>query len=238
MEHDSNNKRTYTNFPFEIFVLALTVLPFVILTYFYSALPNRIPLFINLSGEVTEWGEKSVFSVFRVPLIAVVMQVVCFLMKYETMRSQASTPLAPAHATLQERYRSLNTRMWNWLRWTIGFKTTAESLHTILLSITTLSFLSQPTFFTTIIVTLIGALGALLYLYRLLVVDRTMKRQFPNQNARKPIDKQRLYARVFYFNRLDSALFVNKYGFNFANVRAWVLIACAIAYPLLVFLPG
>jgi hypothetical protein len=58
---------------------------------------------------------------------------------------------------------------------------------------------------------LVGAAGALLYLYRLLLVARELKKQFPN---------------------------ASRYRFNFANPRLWLLIACAIAYPLLVFLPG
>jgi uncharacterized membrane protein len=237
-ESNRSSASNYTNLPLEIFILALTILPFLILTYFYPALPNRIPLFINLSGEVTEWGEKSVLSVFRVPLLAVVTQVVCFLMKYETVRSKADAPATTTHAELQEKYLSFSSSMWDWLRWTIAVKMFAESLHTIFLSIQRFNYLAQPAFIVTAIATLIGAAGALIYLYRLLVAARELKKQFPDENARKPVDRRRLYAGAIYFNPLDSALFVSRYGFNFANVRAWVLIACVIAYPLLVFLPG
>jgi uncharacterized membrane protein len=55
--------------------------------------------------------------------------------------------------------------------------------------------------------------------------------------ARKPVDAGRVYGGVLYFNPSDSALFVDRYVFNLANVWAWVFIACIIAYPLLVFLP-
>ena len=236
--HESPTKRDYTNLPLEIFVVSLTILPFFMLAYFYSALPERVPLFINLSGEVTEWGEKSVLAVFRVPLLAIIMQVVCLLMKYETIRLNALASLATAHSRLQERYLSFSTRMWDWLRWTIAVKMLAESVHTIFLSIAKFNFLAQPTFIITAVATLIGAAGALFYLYRLLVAGREMKKQGPDGNGRTPVDKRRVYAGAFYFNRSDSALFVSRYGFNFANVRAWLFIACVIAYPLLVFLPG
>lgn len=238
MAHEPHNKRNYTSLPLEIVVISLSILPFILLAYFYSALPARVPLFINLSGEVTEWGDKSVLSVFRVPLLALVMQIVCFLMKYQTVWSKAATPLAADHAKLQERYLRLSARMWDWLRLTIGVKMLAESVHTIFLSIPRFNFLSQPAFIITAIATLIGVAGAVFYLYRLLVVAREMKNQFPKETTRRPLDKRRVYARAFYFNPADSALFVSKYGFNFANVWAWVLIACVIAYPLLVFLPG
>ena len=240
MAHETHNKRPrdHTNLPLEIFVISLTILPFFLLAYFYSSLPDRVPLFMKLNGEVAVWAEKSVMSVFRVPLMAVVTQVVCFLMKYGTVQSQADAPLAAVHSKLHEQYLRLSTGVWDWFRWTVAFKMSAESLNTVFLSIARFNFLAQPAFIITAVATLIGAAGALFYLYRLLVVARQMKQQFPNENRRESIDKRRVYAGAFYFNRLDSALFVSKYGVNFANIRAWVLIACAVAYPLLVFLPG
>lgn len=66
----------YTSIAFEICVAALTALPFFVLAYFYPALPDRVPLFMKLNGDVAVWGEKSWLSVFRVPLMAVVTQVV------------------------------------------------------------------------------------------------------------------------------------------------------------------
>jgi uncharacterized membrane protein len=240
MAPESHNKRLrdYTNLPLEIFVVTLTILPFLLLAYFYPVLPDRVPLFMKLNGEVAVWGEKSVLSVFRVPLMAVVTQVVCSLMKYGAVQSQGPAPLALDHSGLQERYLSLSTGVWDWFRWTVAFKMSAESLSTIFLSVPRFNFLAQPAFFVTGIAALIGVIGALFYLYRLLVVAREMKKQFSNENLRRTVDKRRVYAGAFYFNPLDSALFVSKYGFNFANVWAWVFIACVVAYPLLVFLPG
>ena len=119
-----------------------------------------------------------------------------------------------------------------------GIQDEPESLNTIFLSIARFSFLSQPAFIITAVATLIGVIGALLYLYRLLGVAREVKKKFPNENVRSSVDRRRVYANAFYFNRADSALFVSKYGVNFANVRAWLFSACVIAYPLLVFLPG
>src|SRR5687768_3911505 len=214
MAHESHNKRlrNYTNLPLEIFVIALTILPFFLLAYFYSALPDRVPLFMNLNGEVAVWGEKSAMSVFRVPLMAVVTQAVCLLMKYGSMQSQATTPVATDRSKLQERYLSLSTGVWDWFRWTVAFKMSAESLNTIFLSIARFNFLSQPAFIITAVAALIGVAGALFYLYRLLVVAREMKKQFPNENLRRTVDKRRVYAGAFYFNRSDSALFVASTG--------------------------
>src|SRR5215208_1172964 len=179
MAPESHNKRlrSYTNLPLEIFVITLTILPFVVLAYFYSALPDRVPLFMKLNGDVAVWGEKSVLSVFRVPLMAVVTQVVCSLMKYAAVQSQSTAPLATNHSGLQARYLSLSTGVWDWFRWTVAFKMSAECLNTVFLSIARFNFLSQPAFIITAAATLIGVAGALFYLYRLLVVAREMKRE-------------------------------------------------------------
>ena len=236
----SQSLRDYTNIPFEIFIVLFSILPFFVLAYFYSLLPERVPVFLNLNGEVQTWAEKSVISVFRVPLMAVVTQIVCLLMKYGTLHSKAVAPLALAieQTKLQEQYLNLNANLWDWFRWAVAFKMSAESLDTIFLSLERFKFLSRPAFIISAIAALLGVGGALFYGYRMLVVRREIKEKFGNAEVRKPVDARRVYGGVLYFNPSDSSLFASKYVFNFANKWAWVFIACIIAYPLLVFLPG
>ena len=230
--------RNFTTAPFEIFILVFTILPFCVLLYFYSALPERVPLFMNLNGEVATWGEKSVISVLRVPLMAAVTQIVLVLMKYGTLHSSAVTPLETTvqQATLLEKYLVLNSRLWDWFRWTAAFKMSAESLNTIFLSLERFNFLARPTFIFSAIAALVGAVGALIYGYRLLVVRRELKDRFGDAYLVNSVDAQRVYGGVFYFNPSDAALFVTRHIFNLGNKWAWVFIACLIAYPLLVFL--
>lgn len=229
----------YTNIPFEIFVAVFTVLPFFVLAYFYLALPERVPLFMKLNGDVAVWGEKSWLSVFRVPLMAVVTQVVCLLMKYGVLQSEAALPVESAddYARLQKQYVVLNVGLWDWFRCLVAFKMSAASLDTIFLSIERFKFLSRPAFAITFIAAMLSIVGALFYGYRLFVVKRKMKEGFGDAKIQKPVDARRVYGGVLYFNPTDSALFVSKYIFNFGNKWAWVFIACIIAYPLLVFLP-
>jgi len=235
----SHRSRDYTNIPFEIFISLFSILPFFLLAYFYPVLPDRVPLFMKLNGEVAVWVEKSVASVFRVPLMAVVTQVVCLLMKYGTVQSNVPAPheIAIEQTNLQERYLSLGAGLWDWFRWAVAFKMSAESLDTIFLSLERFKFLSRPTFIITAAAALLGVAGALFYVYRLLVVRREMKEKFPGAEVQRPVDARRVYGGVLYFNPSDPALFVRKYVFNFANKWAWVFIACIIAYPLLVFSP-
>jgi uncharacterized membrane protein len=229
----------YTNIPFEIFVVAFTVLPFFVLAYFYPALPDRVPLFMKLNGDVAVWGEKDWLSVFRVPLMAVVTQVVCLLMKYGVLQSEAALSVESAddYGRLQKQYIALNVSLWDWFRCLVAFKMSAASLDTIFLSIERFKFLSRPAFAITFIAAMLSIAGALFYGYRLLSVKRKIKERFGDAKIQKPVDARRVYGRVMYFNPADSALFVSKYIFNFGNKWVWVFIACIIAYPLLVFLP-
>jgi uncharacterized membrane protein len=231
--------RDLTNIKFEIFIVAFTILPFFILAYFYSLLPERVPQFLTLTGEVATWVEKGVISVFRVPLMAVLTQIVCLLMRYGTLQSGAlaSLEVASEQSKLQEKYLRLNAGLWDWFRWTVAFKMSAESLSTVFLSLERFKFLARPTFVITAMASLIGVAGALFYLYRLLAVKRDMKARFGDEYVPKSVDTRRVYGGVLYFNPSDPALFVSKYIFNLANKWAWIFIACIITYPLLVFLP-
>ncbi len=232
--------RDYTNVPFEIFVVVFTVLPFFVLAYFYPALPDRVPVFMKLSGEVETWAGKSVLSVFRVPLMAVVTQAVCLLMKYGTAQPKAVAPprLDDARAELRRQYLGLNARLWDWLRLSVAFKMSAESLDEIFLNLERFRFLSRPTFVSAAVAALAGAVGALFYGYRLLIVGREMKEKAGGAKAQGSLDARRVYGGVLYFNPHDPALFAGRHVFNLANKWAWAFIACIIAYPLLVFLPG
>jgi uncharacterized membrane protein len=231
--------RDYTNIPFEIFVGVFSILPFFVLAYFYPVLPERVPLFLNLSGEVAVWAEKSVLSVFRVPLMAVDTQLICLLMKYATVQSETATPfeIAKEQADYRKQYVALNVGLWDWFRCLVAFKMSAASLDAIFLSLERFKFLSRPAFAVTAIAALLSIAGALFYGYRLLVLRRKMREKFGDSKLQKPIDARHVYGGVLYFNPSDSAVFVSKYVFNFANKWVWAFIACLIAYPLIVFSP-
>lgn len=196
-----------------------------------------MPLFLNLGGEVEVWGQKSLLSVFRVPLMAVITQAICLLMKYGAVQS-ASLDLNAKRAPLEGQYLLLQVGLWDWLRFAGASKMSAASLDTIFLSLPRFKFLSRPAFVITAVAALLGVAGALYYGYRLFVVRREMVETFMNAKGGKTVDKEHVYGGLLYFNPSDSALFVTKYIFNFANKWVWVFIASIIAYPLLVFLPS
>jgi uncharacterized membrane protein len=195
---------------------------------------------MNLNGEVAVWGEKNWLSVFRVPLMAAVTQVVCLLMKYHALQSAVASPvkLEGGYAQLHKQTAMLSLGLWDWFRSIAALKMSAATFDTVFLSIERFSFLSKPTFILTLIVALLSIPVALFYGYRLFILKRRIKERFGDVETQKPADTNHLYSGVFYFNPSDPALFVSKYVFNFGNLRAWAFIGCFVAYPLLVFLPS
>lgn len=227
----------YTNIPFEILISVLSVIPFLLLAYFYPILPERVPLFLSLDGDVEVWGKKSLLSVFRVPLMAVVTQVICLLMKYGAIQSKLRDANVE-RTVIAEHHLRLQVGLWDWFRGAAAFKMCAASLDTIFLSIERFKFLSRPAFILTAVAALLGVAGAVYFGYRMLIVSREIREKFGDQKVGQQVDARHLYGGVLYFNPSDSSLFVGRHGFNFANKWAWVFIACVIAYPLLVFLPS
>ena len=194
---------------------------------------------MHLNGEVAVWGEKSWLSVFRVPLLAVATQVVCLLMKYGVVQSEAVLRVESGdeQVRLHNQYIALNARLWDWLRFLVAIKMSASSLDTLFLSIERFNFLSRPAFLITFIAAMLSIPVAVFYAYRIFVVRRKLKEKFGETKIQRPVDMARIYGGVLYFNPTDSALFINKYGFNFGNKWTWVFVLCIIAYPLLVFMP-
>lgn len=66
---------------------------------------------MNLNGEVAVWGEKNLLSVFRVPLMGLVFQVVFLLMKEGSLQFRVAEPLTLENSQPQERILSLSVAM-------------------------------------------------------------------------------------------------------------------------------
>jgi len=76
----------------------------------------------------------------------------------------------------------------------------------------------------------------LFYGYRLLIVNR---RTQENKDARRKhqYDQAHVYGRVLYYDSGDPRLFNDTYLLNFANKWNYLLLACVIILPLLMFYP-
>jgi uncharacterized membrane protein len=225
----SPSLRRYSNRFIETLVVSLTFLPIVILIWFYRQLSEQIPVFLSLTGEVEVWAPKSIASVFRVPAMAIDLQVICLLMKYASIKFQGTTVLNNGH---QEEITTLAAQFWDWLRCLVAFKMAAESLEIVFTSLSRLNSLSKPGWLIAWAAAIVAMVVASIYGYRLWRLMRTQK------GSKVSPAREHLIAGVLYFNRQDPSLFVNNYLFNFGNKWVYLLIGSLVAYPLLVFLPG
>ncbi len=154
--------RGYTNLPFEVFIAAFTVLPILVLIYFYPALPERVPEYLNLHGEVEVWGRKGFASAFRLPLMAIDLQMLCLLMKYGLWQGSTAQPVAATEklAIYREESFKLSMSLGNWFRAFIAIKLGASSLEVIFFSIEKFHFLTTATRVTSWAASILGIAGA------------------------------------------------------------------------------
>jgi uncharacterized membrane protein len=229
----------HTNFLFELFIAALTLLPFLVLICFYSGLPARIPEYLNLHGDVAVWGRKSLFSVFRLPLMALDLQVLCLLMKYGVWQGSATRPVEDTEtlATYREESIKLSMSLADWLRAFIAIKLGASSLEVILYSIERFHSLTTMTRITSWAASILGIAGAGFYGYRLLTVNRKLKEKGGSLRIPRKIDRSHLRGGIFYYNPDDPSWFSEKYLPNFANKWVYLFLVCLLCLPVLMFLP-
>jgi uncharacterized membrane protein len=226
----------YTHVPVEILIAGLSVAPLFVLTYFYSDLPERIPVFLNFHGDVEVWAAKNIVSVFRVPAMAIDLQCLCLLVKYGVVQSLPADSVGDYRA-YQTKSGALYASLWDWLRCLIALKMSAESVDILFMSNE-----RRPSFKTLLwaaprLAAILSVAAALFYGYCLWRVNRETKKAVGRIDAEKQLDTAHLYGGIFYYNRNDPTLFVNKYLLNLANKWLYVLLACVAAYPLLVFSP-
>ena len=216
--------RDYTNRPLEVFIAICTVLPIVVLIYFYPLLPERVPEYLNLRGEVELWSNKSFVSVFRLPLIAIDLQILCLLTKYGVWQGR---PVAPGDALLKT---SLN--LLDWFRAFIAIKLGASSLETVFYSFERFHSFTTATRITSWVTSILGIVGAVFYSYRLLTLSRKLKKEGPLKTSRPQSS-----GRTFYYNREDPSWFTEKHLPNFGNKWIYIFLACLLCLPLLMFWP-
>ena len=91
----------------------ITLIPFVIISCFFQAIPANIPAFMDLSGHSLLLMNKDLFSVFRIPWMGVMLQITCYTMFYGRYENG--------------RHREL----WRWIALSSALKMTLTSLEII-----------------------------------------------------------------------------------------------------------
>ncbi|HEY0004912.1 MAG TPA: DUF1648 domain-containing protein [Pyrinomonadaceae bacterium] len=228
------------NLPFELLVAVMTVAPILVLVYFYTALPDRVPMFLNLHGDVIAWARKGLISVFHLPAMGIVLQVLCLLMKYSPLQARVNPPTEKTEDFLSYLDQTLKAhmRLWDWMRLMVAFKWIGASLVVIFLSFERLRPLATGYTIISLLATAIAIVCVLFYGHRLLLIKRRMKAEFGSSHLQTRVDAAHLYGGIFYYNPADPSLFVGRHVLNLGNRWSYAFIACFVAYPLLVFLPS
>jgi len=226
--------RDHTNIALEVLIATLTLLPFPILSHFYSSLPQQIPEYLNLRGDVEVWGGKSLFSVFRLALMGLDLQLLGLFMKYGLWQRYVAQLSQPAERFASETLR-LMAGLTDWLRVMAAIKLFVSAIEVIFLTNEKFTSLATATRAISWISSILGVVGAVAYIYRALRLKRLMPPALVK--AKQSLNQTRVHGGIFYYNSADPSLFVDKYLFNFANPGTYVFLLCLLCLPLLMFLP-
>lgn len=232
--------RDHSNLALEVFIATLTVLPIPVLIYFYPILPDQVPEYLNLNGEVELWGRKGFFSVFRLPLMAIDLQVLCLLTKYSTWQSSLipkAIEESPTFADYRKESLKLTISLLDWFRAFAAIKLFVSSLEVVFFSIERFHFLITATRFTSWAASILGVIAAIFYSYRWFMMSRKLKLAGHQTRIPRQTDKSHLHGGIFYYNPSDPSWFSANYLPNFGNKWVYVFLACLLCLPLLMFGP-
>ena len=230
--------RNYTSFSFEVFIVVFSVLPLAILIYFYPVLPERVPEYLHLNGEVSVWGRKGFFSVFRLPLMALDLQILCWITQYGIRQSRPGAREADERlAALREQSFRTSLHLFDLLRAFVAIKLAASSLEIIFYSVERFHFLTTFTRVTSWVASILGVGGALYYSYQLLRLNRELNRESAVAKGAKKTTQSDSPSGFFYYNPADSSWFTNNYRPNLGNKWLYIFMACLLCLPALMFWP-
>ncbi|HEX9962406.1 MAG TPA: hypothetical protein VGB00_15835 [Pyrinomonadaceae bacterium] len=99
----------------KIFPWIILAITFLALGYFYGSIAGEILIYRSFGGD-TVFAPKSLFTVFRVPLIEVVCALMVEVMRRKFSRSESGKPFAP---------------VWNILLYTVTFKSLFQTFEFI-----------------------------------------------------------------------------------------------------------
>ena len=109
----------YTNVTFEIINAGIFLTAFLIFSYNYPALPERLPTHISWRGVIDGWAPKNFHTVFGGTIWLVYIQLGLMLLKSALVQSPRSLPLEQTEERLRYTEKSLRL-VTNWLDWARG----------------------------------------------------------------------------------------------------------------------
>lgn len=230
-------KLIYSNLWFSIsFIITIGVIIYTLQNY--ALLPERIPMQYHFSGEVTNWAKKSYRSALMLPIMQLYLT---FLFLFINATIQRAKQQINKPNPLDLKRNAIFRRRWSL------FLIIAGNSIVGLLALIQLSFFHPIDQSTMMFISLLFSLGLLAYAIilsfmtgqggsRVAIVDDGEEKTINRD------DDQYWKLGIFYFNREDPALFLEKrfgvgWTINFARPLAWsifiLIIGLAIIIPIL-----
>jgi uncharacterized membrane protein len=232
----------YTSVPLELGVMALSILPFLFLIYYYPALPGRVPMHWNWKGNPDSWATKSFGSVFTLPVTAIYLQGLFLLIKHGLMQVKMTLPAEHAEEYFRYKEESLriNMRVMDWLRILLAFLLGGLSSSIVFTAVARFQPLETPAFIVVSLASLLVLVVCGYLITKLVNINRRLKAEVGRVYVQSKSDAEHWYGGgLFYYNPGDPALFVEKlvgfgYTINFGNKSALIYLAYLLVMPLLV----
>ena len=222
--------RDFSNFWVEFAVIASAIIPFAILTFYYSSLPDVVPIHWNAAGEADGWAKKDFSSVFFLPILGTFLQIFLIILKRDIIKARFRVPAEQAEKILSLKEISLqaNVGMVDWCRLVCGVLLGTVAL-LVLSTIAPPSIAAALNIFTWAILVLMLS-GMAFYLYRMILVNREIKALTGQITFQTAAEMEGWTDGLFYYNPQDAAFMIEKpggvgYTMNFAHKRALLYLA-------------
>lgn len=228
----------FTNLALETIIVLMTITPFAVLVFYYSQLPNVVPIHWNAAGDADGWAEKGFGSVFFAPILAAYLQIFWIILKQDIIRARFRVPAEQAEEVLSLKEISLQASvgMVDWSRLFCGVLLGTISL-LVVSPIVVPSTASALNIFIWVNLFLLLA-GAGFYMYRMILASREIKSLTGQVIFQTADEMQGWTDGLYYYNPKDAAFLVEKpggvgYTINFAHKRAKLYLALVILPTLL-----
>jgi uncharacterized membrane protein len=231
----------YTNIYLEAAVLLLTVLPSLLLVYYYPQLPERIPVHWDWLGRPDDWARKSFGTVFFLSALLIYMQGLFLLIKRGLLTVKMTLPAERTEEYLEgkEKFLRVIMRLMDWARLFTALMMGGLLLKIVFSSVPHLNPLDRLVLVLSFASTVLLVAGIIYFTVRLITIDRWLKRTAGRVYVQRSRDAAHWYAGgLFYYNPDDPSLFVEKmvgfgYTFNMANRWVYIYLAYMLLLPLL-----
>lgn len=232
----------YTTVVLEALIFVLTITPFVVLTYYYPALPERIPVHWGFRGIPDRWASKTLSTVFFLPVLALYLQSWFLLLKNDLVHAKMTVPAEHAELYLDAKEQLIDAtmRMMDWLRCLIAILLGIVSHFLLFTAVESLrgwmplaNLLIWPQVGLLLIV-------VFYYLYRFMSINNALETATGNSNVQRESEAEKWSSGgLFYYNPDDPALIVEKrdglgYTYNFAGKGIRLRLAFLALVPVIV----